>query len=170
LVVTQWIHFKESINRQQFVVYSVNGFSVMEWMENGQSYFVGDSAFIKDMERIRFHVRPNRLTSGISQVSFNLPFYKELADGVSMARWKGNSIVFIQDKNFSLPEVVKIDYLVVGKNAINPNLLPVHLKVKKVILDGSNSRRYVNQWRAVSENRNIEVHAVADDGAFILTK
>jgi hypothetical protein len=115
-------------------------------------------------------VRPNRLTSGISQVSFNVPFYKELEEGVSMARWKGNSIVFVHDKNFSLPELVKIDYLVVGKNAINPNLLPVHLKVKKVILDGSNSRRYVNQWRAVSANRNIEVHAVADDGAFILTK
>lgn len=170
LVFTQWIHFNESINRQQFVVYSVNGFSAIEWMENGQSYFVGDSAFIQDQERMRFHVRPNRLNSGISQVSFNLPFYKELEEGVSMAQWNGNSIVFIQHKNFSLPELAKIDYLVVGKNAINPNLLPVHLKVKKVILDGSNSRRYVNQWRKVSESRHIEMHAVADDGAFILTK
>ncbi len=170
LVITQWIHFMESVNRQQFVVYSVNGFSAMEWMENGQSYFVGDAAFIQDQEKVRFHVRPNRLNSGIRQVSYNLPFYRELEEGVSMASWKGNSIVFVQHKNFSLPELVKIDYLVVGKNAINPNRLPVHLKVKKVILDGSNSRWYVNQWRAFSESRNIEVHAVADDGAFILTK
>jgi competence protein ComEC len=170
LMITQWIHFDGTFNRQQFVVYSVNRFSAMEWMENGQSYFMGDSAFIHDQEKERFHVRPNRLNNGITQVYYQVPFYKEMEEGVGLARWNGNSIAFIQQKNYSLPEWPKIDYLVVGKNAINTNLLPVDLKVKKVILDGSNSSRYVSQWRAISEKRNIDVHAVAEDGAFILTK
>jgi competence protein ComEC len=170
LSVTQWVHFRESIMRQQFVVYSVNGISAMEWMENGQSYFMGDSSFIQDQERVRFHVRPNRLNCGISHVQYSPPFYLELEKGVGVARWKGNSIVFIDQKNYSIPELVKIDYLVVGKNAVNTNSLPVHLKVKKVILDGSNSRWYVNRWRAVSGQQPIVVHAVADEGAFILTK
>jgi competence protein ComEC len=170
LSITQWMHFNESINREQFVVYSVNGLSAYEWMEHGQSYFVGDSAFIQDQERVRFHVRPNRLNSGITRIHAHIPFYKELKEGVSLARWNSNTIVFIQHRNFSLPELAKIDYLVVGKNAINTNLLPVQLKVKKVILDGSNSRWYVNQWRDVSGKKGIAVHAVADEGAFILTK
>ncbi len=170
LTISQWMHFNESVNRQQFVVYSVNGFSAMEWMDNGQSYFYGDSAFMHDQERVRFHVRPNRLNSGITFINHQVPFQWELEKGVSVAQWNGNSIAFIQQKNYSLPDLAEIDYLVVGKNAINMHQLPDQLKVKKVILDGSNSRSYVNRWKAISKKEDIAVHDVIEDGAFILTK
>jgi hypothetical protein len=42
--------------------------------------------------------------------------------------------------------------------------------VKKVILDGSNSKNYVRQWKEVLKKEKIAVHAVAEEGAFILTK
>jgi len=170
LTVTQWMHFHDSVNRQQFVVYSVNGFSVVEWMDRGQSYFYGDSAFAQDQERVRFHVRPNRLSSGVAKVDTRAPFRKDLPDGVSLALWQGKSIAFIWDKNYSLPQWTEIDYLVVAKNALNVRRFPDHLKVKKIILDGSNSRWYINQWKTISEKENISLHAVLDDGAFILTE
>jgi len=170
LVITQWIHLTDSINHKQFVVYSVNGFSVMEWIDNGHSYFYSDSAFRQDEERVRFHVRPNRLNSGVSMIYENTPFLKELQEGVSLAQWNGISVAVIHQKNYLLPQLAEIDYLVVGKNAINTKQLPFHLTVKKVILDGSNSRWYSNGWKAICEKENIAFHNVLEDGAFILAE
>lgn len=170
VIITQWIHFRDSVNRQQFVVYSVNGFSAMEWIDRGQSYFIGDSALVEDQERILFHIRPNRLNSGVTMIHFQLPFQKELKNGVHVAQWRGNSIAFIQDKNYSLPELNEIDYLVIGKNSVRTNKSGNSLKVKKVILDGSNSRWFVNQWKEFCAKENISFHAVLDHGAFVLTE
>jgi competence protein ComEC len=169
VIITQWIHFRDAINRHQFVVYSVNGFSAMEWIDRGQSYFMGDTTLVHDQERMRFHIRPNRLNSGVTMIHSQLPFQKELDKGVYVAQWKGNAIAFIQHKNYSLPELAKIDYLVIGKNSIRANLSHYHLKLKKVILDGSNSRWYINQWREFCAKEKISFHAVLDQGAFVLT-
>ncbi len=169
VAVTQWVHFHESVRQQQFVVYSVNGFSAMEWMSHGQSYFLADSALAKDQERIRFHIKPYRLNSGISKVHLLLPFRSEVTKGVSLFSWNGSSLAFVQHKNYSLPELAEIDYLVVGKNSVDINKLSKHVKVKKVILDGSNSRWYLNRWKEVAKQKNISVHSVLEDGAFVLT-
>jgi competence protein ComEC len=169
VAVTQWVHFHESVRQQQFVVYSVNGFSAMEWMSHGQSYFLADSALSKDQERIRFHIKPNRLNSGISKVHLLLPFQTEVLSGVSLFHWNGNSVAFVQHKNYSLPEVAEIDYLVIGKNSVDTNKLSAGMKVKKVILDGSNSFWYVNRWKKIADVKNISVHTVLEDGAFVLT-
>lgn len=169
LIVTQWIHFQDSINRKQFVVYSVNGFSAMEWMDDGQSYFLADSALIHDQERMRFHIRPNRLNSGVIKVNTQLPFEKEIQKDVRITHWNGNSIAFVQHKNYWLPELAEIDYLVVGKNSIDIRKLDGPLKVKKVILDGSNSRWYANQWKEFCADQHISFHAVLEEGAFVLT-
>lgn len=170
LMVTQWFHFYDSINRQQFVVYSVNGFSAMEWIDDGQSFFLGDSALMHDQERMRFHIRPNRLNSGVTMIHTQLPFLKALDERVRITQWKGNSIAFIERKNYSLPELAEIDYLVVGKNSIQIRKLVNPLNVKKVILDGSNSRWYMNQWKEFCDKKNISFHAVLDQGAFVLTE
>ena len=142
----------------------------MEWIDNGQSYFMGDSALLHDQERMRFHIRPNRLNSGVEMVHINLPFQKELQEGVSISKWNGNSIAFIQHKNYSLPELAEMDYLVVAKNSINIKKLVNPLEVKKVILDGSNSTWYINQWKEFCAKKNISLHAVLEEGAFVLTE
>jgi competence protein ComEC len=170
LIATQWIHFNDSINRKQFVVYSVNGFSALEWIDDGQSYFLADSALQNDQERMRFHIRPNRLNSGVAMIQSALPFHQQIQNGVSLTEWNGNSIAFIEQKNYSLPELAEIDYLVIGKNSININNLRNALNVKLVILDGSNSSWYVNQWKEFCDKKNISFHAVLEKGAFVLTE
>ncbi len=169
VAVTQWVHFRESVNQQQFVVYSVNGFSAMEWMSHGQSYFVADTALLMDQERLRFHIKPNRLNSGVSKVHLQVPFQIEVEGEVSLFHWNGSSVAFVERKKYSLPQLAEMDYLVIGKNAVNINQVGADLRVKKVILDGSNSRWYVDRWKGVSKQKNISVHAVLEDGAFVLT-
>jgi hypothetical protein len=39
-----------------------------------------------------------------------------------------------------------------------------------VILDGSNSAWYVDQWKMISKQEKVTVHAVLEKGAFVLTE
>jgi competence protein ComEC len=168
-VVTQLAHFRNIANRQQFVVYSVSGHSAMEWIDRGVSYFNADSVLQHDEERIRFHIRPNRLQHGVSEVSAVIPFANELK-GLKIYLWHNNKIVFAANKDLQLPQSAEIDYLVVAQNSIPvPDRLE-DIPARKIILDGSNSRSYINKWKRAAGTDIDRLHAVLDDGAFKLTK
>jgi len=168
LIFTQFNHFTKDVNQKQFVIYSVSGHSAMEWMDGGVSYFKSDSLLSQDKERIRFHIRPNRLKCGVKLVNTSIPFEKEITQNMEFYLWQNNKILFVSNKNAQLPLNAKIDYLVVAKNSIPVNTELDRLGIKKLILDGSNSRSYLNRWQQSSDS--ILVHAVIDKGAFILNE
>jgi len=168
-VATQVVHFRNFVNRKQFVVYSVSGHSAMEWIDRGVSYFNADSTLQFDEERIRFHIRPNRLQHGVSAVNTEIPFAKDI-NGLMAYLWNNKKIVFVANRDLQLPQSAEIDYLVVAQNSIP---VPDRLKdipAKKIILDGSNSRSYINKWKRLAEANTEQLHSVLDDGAFTLTK
>ena len=166
-VFTQYLHFRNWVDHQQFVVYSISGHSAMEWIDNGVSYFKADSALQSDEERMRFHIRPNRLQRGVTAIRTTIPFAQQLPQNIEAYYWQGNRVIFIQNKEARLPVSGEIDYLVVGKNAVHPQAID-NLSIKKIILDGSNSRGYVNRWRKMIHDDKL--HSVLDDGAFVLTQ
>lgn len=166
-IFTQYYHYNQRINRHQFVVYSVSGYSALEWIDRGISYFKADSALQNDEERMRFHIRPNRLQRGVTAINAEIPFRQELPNNLEGFYWKGNKIIVAQNKEAQLPVFGEIDYLVVGRNSLSPKAIE-SLSVRKVILDGSNSRSFVNRWRKVVDKEKL--HAVLDEGAFVLTQ
>lgn len=166
LILTQFKHLQQDINQKQFVIYSISGHSAMEWIDAGISYFTSDSVLAKDEERIRFHIRPNRLKHGVRTVNTAVPFGKE-AHTMEAYLWEGNKILFVSEKA-QLPQNTKIDYLVVAKNSIPVNTDINRLGIKKLILDGRNSRTYINRWRQSSDS--VLVHAVLEQGAFVLNQ
>jgi competence protein ComEC len=167
ILFTQWEHYNQAIDRRQFVVYSVNGHHAMEWIDAGKSYIQADSALMNDAERIRFHIRPNRLNSGVSDISHIIPFSKQFAEGALLYRWQGNTILHWQSAIETPSIQTEVDYLVVSENSFNLDHVN-NFTCKTVILDGTNSRFYVNKWKAVAAEKNISVHSVLDMGAFIL--
>ncbi|MDZ7646198.1 MAG: hypothetical protein U5K54_02875 [Cytophagales bacterium] len=122
------------------MIYSVSGHSAIEWMDGGASYFRSDSLLPQDKERIRFHIRPNRLKHGVKSVNTAIPFGREITQNIEFYLWQKNKILFVSNKNAQLPQNAKIDYLVVAKNSIPVNTEIDRLGVKKLILDGSNSQ------------------------------
>jgi competence protein ComEC len=167
-VVTQVVHFLNFVNKQQFVVYSVSGHSAMEWIDRGVSYFNADSILQYDEERIRFHIRPNRLQHGVSVVNTEIPFAKDIK-GLKAYLWNKNKIVFAADKNTQLPQSAEIDYLVVAQNSVPVPEQLEDIPARKVVLDGSNSRNYINKWKQLVGTETDRLHAVLDEGAFTLT-
>ena len=43
-IFSQVVHYRQMIDQRQFVVYSVSGYSAMEWLDKGVSYLQADSA------------------------------------------------------------------------------------------------------------------------------
>ncbi len=163
----QWMHFQESVNKSQFVVYSISGHRAYEFIEKGQSYFFADSSLANNEERIRFHIRPNRLQNGVALVNQKNPSIRNI-DGIDVFHWQGKSFVAAQ-KDIQLPTNLIVDYLIVSQNSFPLfNKSSKNFQIGQLIIDGSNSRSYTNKLTKFAQAENIPVHAVLEKGAFIL--
>ncbi|HCW09016.1 MAG TPA: hypothetical protein DGG95_16795 [Cytophagales bacterium] len=161
----QWMHFTNEVDQKQMIVYSINKHSAIEFIDHGQSYFLADSSLIKDRERIRFHILPNRLIHGVSSTSYTIPFSTKVND-FNCFQWNNSSLAYVDKPNSHIPENLYLDYLVIGSDALSKNQIS-KLKVRHVIFDGSNSMRYVDKMVALLSLMNISTHAVLKDRAFV---
>ncbi|MCE2893687.1 MAG: competence protein ComEC family protein [Flammeovirgaceae bacterium] len=167
----QWNHFFNSINRSQFIVYSVSGHYAFEFIMNGQSYFIADSALSQDNDRQRFHIRPNRQLNGVAHVSGgeSLPAAK-WTKNMLIVEWQAKTIAHISKKGDNTPHHFQVDYLIVSNNSFPLNKKWTgSKKIGKLIVDGSNSRTYITKMRKFATAENIPFYSLLDEGAFTLT-
>jgi competence protein ComEC len=166
----QWQHYFNEVNRKQLTIYRINGHSTMEWIMKGQSYFYSDSALINDIERIRFHIRPNRVASGVGVVSINDSLFVRSANGFRYFNFQHLRMLWIDQKNTILPDKVIADYLIIGNNAVSSlDKIQDKVEFKRLILDSSNSRAYSIKILSEARSRSIPVHSVITQGAFSVT-
>jgi len=163
----QWNHYDDYVNQQQLVVYKVSGHSAFDLMDNGKSFFFSDSVLIQDQERMRFHIRPNRLQSGIHQI-YNESEYALNFKGCRVILWKDISILQIYEKEFSFPPSLSVDYLIIGGNSIRTLASLPSLKFRKLILDSSNSSYFAYKLWNEAKEASLNVHSVLHQNAFIV--
>lgn len=166
--VFQWIHFNENISQRKLIVYNVSGHSAWDVMHNGQVYFFSDSILMNDRDKLRFHIRPNRLRNGVGDIynGAEQAFVKELT-GCTLIVWNGLKILQITEKKFAVPENLSVDYVLIGKNAVYNTRLLSMVKFEKLILDSSNSFYFAERILKDAETERIPVHSVQHHGAFI---
>ena len=164
----QWSHFQESVNKSRLVVYSVSGHQAVEFIDHGKSFFFADSSLLKDEERVRFHIRPNRLQHGVAEVNQEIPFAEKI-DGSTIFHWRDKSVAIVSQRNSELPLNLKVDYLIVSQNSF-PILSKskTSFEIGQLIIDGSNSRSYTKKLTKFAKAENIPVHSVLEQGAFII--
>ena len=161
----QWNHFYEEVDSRRITIYKVSGHSAMDIIEKGRAYFIADSVLINDHERLRFHIRPNRLRNGVDNIETSNSFTKEFK-GCQLIAWKGVLILQIHDKEFSFPSGINLDYLVLRNNAIY-NLEKISfVKFKTLILDSSNSFYFADRILKEANRASLNVHSVLHQGAF----
>jgi len=169
--ILHWRHLFINLAREQLIVYQVPGHSAVEWLDGDQSYFYSDSALLHDERRIRFHIRPNRLLCGVKEVDSNSSGwrFRKSFQGFSIFLWKKNTVLLIDKPNADLPDRVTVDYLIIGNNSIRSFESIQHkANFKRVIFDSSNSRYYVAKMAREAGLKNISVHSVMDQGAFVI--
>jgi competence protein ComEC len=106
----QWEHFTESVSQQKFTVYKITGQSAFDLFYDGKVSMFIDSALIQNEERMRFHVRPNRLQSGIGVVNKSTEAVKDFP-GSRLIIFSGKRILHIYNKQFSFPQLMQTDYV-----------------------------------------------------------
>lgn len=163
----EWAHFHEKINRGKLTVYKVTGHPAMDIVDQGQAYFFTDSVLLKDRERLRFHIRPNRLQSGVNTVftDAQVDFVHEYR-GCRLIVWRGITIAHIFEKKFSLPQSAHINYVILGNNAIRHVADLKDLKFENLILDSSNSFYFADRILKESEKTSLKIYSVLHQGAF----
>jgi len=166
-----WYHHFTFFNRNQWVVYSVPGHAVMEWIDHGKSTFISDSSLIQDNQRMRFHIYPNRLLHSVNQVSVKAhPETFKLFSGFSVFYWREKRVLWIHDGKHKLPDSIQVDYVLVSNNAVRSvKELTSKVSFGQVILDSSNSAWYGQKMFNEAAIEKIPLHSVLHQGAFVVT-
>lgn len=165
--VLQWVHFMKEVNQCQFAVYQINQRMACEFIDHGQSYFRCDTALRNDNERIRFHIRPNRLMHGVAALHDSIPFQQSIGNGTATV-WHGQTIVHLQATGV-LPTRLEADCLVISHQSLFiPKADASQWKIKQLVADGSNSTYYLNQLRMFASHYHIPFYSTAESGAFVL--
>lgn len=166
----QWQQYYQEIDRSRLVVYRVSGHGAMEWIHHGQSFFYADSLLIQDEERMRFHIRPNRIGNGISVVTVNDPPRVREFKHFRYFDFDGVTVLWINQSKTELPNGMVADYLLIGNNGVKSLAQVVdHVKFRKIILDSSNSGWFEQRLLREAAEKNIPVHSVLKQGAFNVT-
>jgi competence protein ComEC len=166
--LTRWIHFRREVDSQLFTVYNIAGHSALDVFDRGHAYFFSDSTLIKDEERIRFHIQPNRLLHGVNEVysGDRLAFAKDFP-GCRILTKEDVTILQITDGEFFFPGNSNPDYIVVGNNAIKDMRMLSSLKCKELILDSSNSFYFASRMLKEAKRISLKTHSVLHQGAFV---
>ncbi len=165
--VIQWYHDYRVVQVPKFTVYQVRGESAMEWMEDGKSYFFARESLIQDKERMRFHIRPNRLMHGIRTVVFNSDEFMVEYPGFRLFAWSGLRIGQLTEPLNELPVNSELDYLVVSLNAVRKLDHSMLSNVKHIIIDSSNSYFTASRLLDEATRKGIQVYSVLHEGAFV---
>ena len=166
--VIQWNHFSQQVDQQKLVVYRVAGHNAWDIVDRGKAYFFADSTLIHNRERIRFHIRPNRLQSGVRMIhSGEQQDFVRKIGGCQMLQWNGITLLQLTEKEFTLPDTLEVDYVLVGKNSIKSLNALSSVKFNSLILDSSNSFYFAERIMKEAQSFSITAHSVIHSGAFI---
>lgn len=164
-----WNQFYSATMTSGWTVYSVKGHSAMEWRENGHALFLADSAFLNEPDGIRFHLQPERLVQGVSDIQIASETQFRDINGLRIYHWKSKTFLWIRSKSYRLPEGMKVDCLVISNNAVQSLKETVaHVNFDCLIFDGSNSYRYCDRLGREAQSLNLVHTFVLKDGPFTL--
>ena len=164
----QWNHFSEEVAVQKITCYKVPGHSAMDLIDAGRVYFFADDQLKADEEKVRFHILPNRLNSGVQLIQVGEDHsITQKFQGCRLIHWQGRSILQLEERNFKVPDNLKVDFLVVGHNSVHDiAVVADKIQAKQFILDSSNSIYYADRVLRQASDLGMNIFSVHHEGAF----
>lgn len=166
LSIDQWIHYVQVVNKKELFIYRVPGHQAIDFMATGTAHFVADSSLHTDEEKIRFHIRPNRLRKEVKgEVFSEMENVRQVSFGCKLIAWEEKTILLIEAKEAILPSI-HVDYLVISNDAITLQALQKKIIFEKLIVDSSNSFYFADKLMKEAERMDIRAHSVLHQGYF----
>lgn len=162
---TQWQHFYDRVDRTQLVVYRVNHHQAIDFIHRGNAVFIADSLLQTDKERLRFHIRPNRLLSGVKEFAVSSGVRHR---GVLYLKWFNKPIAIIDQRDFQLPQTGTLDVVIVSGKVLPPPEKSSLLKIDRLILDSSVPKWNAARWTKWATTA-VLVHSVSTQSGYVLS-
>jgi len=163
----------EAKRQNKITIYRVNKHTAIDFTKGTKSHLFTDSVFRNDSEGLMFHVRPNRLYSGIVDHSFlneeNVPFIRTVRHGMRLVHWYNLDILILNDlgrKRLKLKEQLPVDYVLVASD-FNKKVewIDNNLTFEKIILDGSLNWYDAKNLKSELDSMDVGYYSVYHDGA-----
>ncbi|KAA3438741.1 ComEC/Rec2 family competence protein [Rufibacter hautae] len=163
---------------RELVIHSARRSSVVSVVHGREVTFLADSAFFAQPQLFSYQVQPYWWAKGVRQdipfatdfpeTAFKqpLPFYETL-EGNRVVVWQGKRLLWLRKLPRNLERPVTLDAVVLQHNLwFDLPRLQKAFSVRTLVLDQTNSRRYVA--RKVQELRaaGYRVHVLEEDGAW----
>ena len=170
-IIEHYVH----IHQKSMIIYKINNHTGFNFIDGLQSTIIGNSSFINDPDKIKFHVNQNLWNKGVYNsklISFSdLPLdarytFAQRSKGQVLMVWKGKSILNIRKPIDNL--TLKVNYLVLSNNAIK-NLDNINNVVfEHLVIDASNSNYISNNLMLQAESLDIKVISLRNSGAYVV--
>jgi competence protein ComEC len=162
---SRWWYDYQEFHRQRLVVYHVPDHTAIDLIDGIQASSIADSALMADHRKIGFHIQPGRMQYGVGNSQLINNHNSRAVKGGRIMIWQGKVILLVEGKmSFSKP--MKVDYLIISRNATWNLENLAFVEAKKIILDSSNSfylaERLLEQGRGLNKN----IYSVRHQGAY----
>jgi competence protein ComEC len=122
-----WIHLFTVVDRSHITLYNIRGRTAIDFIHRGKLLTYGDSI-------PAFQTAANRVRLGVKNEGSPMPVVQR--SGCSVISWSGLDILIIRSPEFTPPNNLEVDMVVLANNATRS--IP-QIKCNKVIIDSSNS-------------------------------
>lgn len=161
----QWWRFATEVNVRKVAVYRIPGHTGVDFIDRGQASFIADAELLRDRKKIRYHVHPHRIMSGVSRVLNDIPSERSFPGG-RLIVWHRKKILLITEPYAAVPDGLIVDWIIIGNDAMAIGQLD-GVSCKTVILDSSNSFFFTSRFLEAAKLVKLEVHSVLHQGAFM---
>lgn len=169
--ITEIIQTLDAKDQKKITLYRVNKHTAIDFTKGLHSRLFTDSLFKADSEGVRFHIRPNRLYSGIIDhdfASLNDPVFNS-KDGFTAINWEHTDLLILKGngQKFELKQPVQVDYLILAEDFDqNIEWVTQNFSYKKLILDGSLKWYIADNLKEEAQEKGVNYYSIYHQGAF----
>lgn len=173
--------------QRKFIVYNIQGTPAINFIDSNENLLFTNKKLSIDENKLTFHLKNNWIKDGLEkekilsvndlskQTSVSL-LYKINNTRLFIKRnfisFYNKKIVYIDDKSmleYPVENKINCDYIILSNNVkVQLNDITKSFVFKEIIIDSSNSTYKTNNWLSEAEQLKIPIHAVANDGAYIV--
>ncbi len=151
--------------QRKFTVYDIPKSSAVSFISGHAAQIVGDSLLVASPQNIQYRIKPHLLKLGISDTTLLPPLEKTKNQFFA---FHGLSVAVICNTKFTYSEPIETDYLVISHQThLKLNELMNNYTFTKLIIDSSHPKWLSEKWKNEGLALGLDIHAVANDGAFV---
>jgi hypothetical protein len=152
--------------QRTLVVYNIPNHLAIDIIEGHRSFFAGDAECLEDPAIFSNQIQPARIKFQISS-SATLPV--DTAGFTSLQVGGKKLLVLDKEPDLFQSEALETDILLLAANirAKPPRVLE-KIRCKTIIVTGKMPFYRLPQWQIAADSLHLQLHSVADDGAFLL--